>query len=194
MCILITLVHFRKSWYYSSILYVLFQPISCATSFYELISRMANMFEHKVEEECNFTRNLSTIHQSHCRRYQQIQNYHRSLVSSFGVILVENSMSFPAMNDDGLPTRIPPTISLNRHRQDYIFFAKSRDILQYVDNYLVLVSQNTSSQQLETPTPVTCGHCGYSYPAQPATCSAFSWNWLSSIDEIYALRRYDLLS
>ena len=129
VCILITLEQFRKPWYYRSILYALFQPISCATSFCEVISRMATMFEHRVEEECDFTRNLSTIHQSHCRRYQQIQNYHRSLVSSFGVILVENSMPFPTMNDDGLPTRTPLTISLNRHRQDYIFFAKSRDIL-----------------------------------------------------------------
>ena len=154
---------------------------------------MANMFEHKVEEECNFTRNLSTIHQSHCRRYQQIQSYHRSLVSSFGVILVENSMPFPTMNDAALPTRTPPTISLNRHRQDCIFFAKSRDILHYVDNYLVLVSQNTSPQQLETPTSVTCGHCGYSYPAQPATCPAFSWKLLLFVDEIYILCRYDLL-
>ena len=193
VCILITLVQFRKPWYYKSILYALFQPISCATSVYELISRIASMFEHKVGEECDFTRNLSTVHQSHCLRYQQIQNYHRSLVSSFGVILVENSMSFPTMNDDGLPTRTLPTISLNRHRQDYIFFAKSRDILQYVDNYLVLVSQNTSLQQLETPTSVTCGYCGYSYPAQPATCSAFSWKLFLSFDEIYTLRRYDLL-
>ena len=149
---------------------------------YELVSRMATMFEHMVEEECQFTRNLSAIHQSHCRRYQQIQNYHCSLVSSFGVILVENSMPFPAMNDDGLPTRTPPTISLNRHRQDYIFFAKSRNILQYVDNYLLLVSQKTITQQLETLPPVTSGHCGYSYPARTATCPAFSWKKLPSID------------
>ena len=167
-------VYFKKAWYHKITSNILFQPISCATLVYELMSRMTIMFEYMVEEECDFARNLSTNRQDHCLRYQQVQNYHRSLVSSFGVILVENSMPFPTVIEAGLPTRTLSSISLNRHRQDYIFFAKSIDVLQYVDNYLLLISQNTSPRQFGTLIPVTSDHCGHSYQTDSSTCPAFS--------------------
>ena len=141
---------------------------------YELLFRVNFTTQNIVRDECHFAQNLSRAHQHHCQRYQLIASYQHSIVSVMRNIVIANDIDVPTMDTTVIPVRDPMSIHLNRHRQDYIFFAKCLDIMEYVDNYAQLLLAERV-QPPEIGIPSTSGQCGFSYPTHLCICSSFAW-------------------